>query len=278
MMRSSCAVLVFCRKCDNIETEVVCATVGTVGRMQKKTDTEDLKMEQQKRSFSDIAHMSTLKPGEADDDELEVTEDTEAMDESTEAEEAEETVEEEAAVEMRVEHTEPKYSIQPTPSEKEMVEFLVRHTYCNAAGVAAILLALGAIALVIFNVVRGSNSILAIVLGVIVLFLICNGAFTVVKKAKTYARDLAENPAHRITYTFSDAGFDLERGSEYAGHEWSDTGNILESSTCYYFYIGKTQAFAIPKAQLGDDEQSFRRMVIAHVDPAKIKLKNTDNQ
>lgn len=233
-------------------------------------------MDDNKKSFSDIAHMSTLKDGEtADEVELEDIEviDEEVEDDAAEPAGSEASVEEQAEEPVeRLVHSDPVYEITAQPTEEDMKRFMFSHTYLNPAGIVALVLALGAAGLVVYSIQSASASLMSIILGIAVLFLMCNSALTIYRKAKQYAKDLQEHPEHRITYRFSEAGLDLERGTEYMKHDWSEVTLVRQGKTCYYVYIGKNQAFAIPKVQLGAELDAFTALLRQQVDAKKLKF------
>jgi hypothetical protein len=68
-----------------------------------------------------------------------------------------------------------------------------------------------------------------------------------------------------ITYTFSDAGFDMKRMKEYAPYKYDRIMKVVCGKTAYYVYLGKMRAFLCPKADLGANEETFLQLIRENV-------------
>ena len=68
-----------------------------------------------------------------------------------------------------------------------------------------------------------------------------------------------------ITYTFSDAGFDMKRQTEYASYKYDRIMKVVTGKTAYYVYLGKMRAFLAPKADLGANEEKFLELIRENV-------------
>lgn len=239
-------------------------------------------MDGQKRSIADIAHMSTLSDEEAKELEREDTADN--LEEFYDDDRAENDEEENngegpdasadendsdandvtAAVpkkeKPRMQHTDPMYTVTARPGAKAMFDFMMYHTYHNVAGIASVLIGIGAIAALIYNIINKGETILTILLGVIVVMFLANSPLTIWYRAKKQAELIADS-SNTITYTFSAAGLDMSRGKEYASYNWDRLEKIIEANECYYFYLQKNSAFVIPKENLAGNESGFKKML-----------------
>ena len=234
-------------------------------------------MEGQKRSIAELAHISTLSE-EEEEELLSVDEQEDASEGYDEtAEDDSEDKQDETPVYMkkeekpRMEHTDPAYTVTAKPDAKGMFDFMMYHTYHNVAGIASVLIGIGAIAALVFNLINKGEMMVTVLLVVIILMFLSNSPITIWYRAKKQAQLIADT-ANAITYTFSSVGFDMTRGKEYASYEWNRVEKIIEAEKSYYFYLTKNSAFVLPKEDLMGNEAGFRRM-IENCDAKHLKLK-----
>ncbi|MCR5324913.1 MAG: YcxB family protein [Lachnospiraceae bacterium] len=233
-------------------------------------------MEGQKRSIADIAHMSTLSDDEAkelereegsegyyDDDPLADYDEESGTGDPQDAENGGDDVSSaypKKAEKPRMQHTDPMYKVTAKPEAKDMFDFMLYHTYHNVAGIASVLIGIGAIVALIFNIINKGETMVAVLLAVIVVMFLANSPLTIWYRAKKQAELIADS-SNTITYTFSGVGLDMSRGKEYASYEWSRLEKIIEVQKCYYFYLSKNSAFVIPKEDLLGNEAGFKRIL-----------------
>lgn len=166
----------------------------------------------------------------------------------------------------RIEHTEPKFVINAKPDQKTMFDFMFYHSYANVLGILSILIGLAAIGMVVFSVVQNTGTLQIILFGAVAVMFISNSPFTLWFRAKKQS-DLICDEKNTITYTFSDAGFDMSRGeSEYADFTWENMYKVKEGKLGYYMYIEKNRAFVVPKADLSLNETEFKALLKRHVE------------
>ncbi len=243
-------------------------------------------MEGNKRSIADIAHMSTLSDEEAEElerndaedgsdyDENEYGYDNDDADGSNEGDEADgdnaASAYPKKEEKPRMQHTEPMYTVTARPAANDMFDFMMYHTYHNAAGIASVLIGIGAIVALILNIINKGETMVTVLLVVIVVMFLANSPLTIWYRAKKQA-ELISDGAHTITYGFSSAGLDMTRGKDYASYEWNRIEKIIEAKKCYYFYLSKNSAFVLPKEDLLGNDAGFKR-ILKECGAKKLKL------
>lgn len=229
-----------------------------------------------KKSIAELAAVTTLSAEELEEANRDVDydgdydEDGTAVDYDSESEEggrefsfdtSEDTPAEE---EVRMEHYGDIVTVSAHPTEKEVCGFMFRHTYLSVIGFVAIAAAIASGVFSVIKFIEGEVFPAALAAASFGLFAIYSPA-TLLKKSKEQARNLSTDEG-TIKYTFSDAGLDLLRGEEYAKYDWERVIKVVPAKTSYYVYLGKNRAFITPKADLGDKEESFRALIVKHVE------------
>lgn len=235
--------------------------------MKEKQDVE-FKEEKKASSISRFATLSTLTEEEMEEenegvDEAEEEASDYGYDENNDNEEVVEEYEEESPAEPeeepRLEHTGTTIVLQSKPTEEDIFRFMFRHTYCSALGVIACLMAIGAAFLSVFSFTH--QEIFQGVLFAVIFFVFAvYSPINLLKKARKQSAEMS-SPEGIITYTFSDAGFDMERGDEYAPYAWSRIIKVINGKTGYYVYLEKNRAFIATKLDLASNEATFVDML-----------------
>lgn len=166
----------------------------------------------------------------------------------------------------RIEHTEPMFVINARPDRKTMFDFMLYHSYANVLGILSILLGIGAIVMVVISIVQKSGSIQVGLFGIVAVMFIMNSPAGLWFKAKKQS-ELICDEKNTITYTFSDAGFDMSRGEkEYADFEWDHMYKVKEGELGFYMYLEKNRAFVVPKANIEGNIEDFKSLLKRHVE------------
>ena len=224
-----------------------------------------------KSSISEIAHISTLSEEEL----KEAAAESEYAGSYSEIEDEDEkqsaadymphgSAQETAAKKKRIEHTEPSFVFEAKPDRKCMYEFMFYHSYMNVMGAVSAVLGIAAIVFVIIGIVQKYDLIQIVLFGAIAAMFLANSPLTMWFKAKKQS-DLICDPKNTITYTFSDEGFDMARGTdEYADFSWDKMYKVKEGKTGFYIYIARNRAFVIPKEAVLD-KPGFKSLLKRHV-------------
>ena len=227
-------------------------------------------MEGQKRSIAELAHISTLSEEEEEELAQQTGSGEEAYDENDGYESGEDGQDSNETPETpvymkkeekpKMQHTDPAYTVTAKPDAKSMFDFMMYHTYHNIAGIASVLIGIGAIVALVFNIINKGELLVTVLLAVVIAMFLSNSPITIWYRAKKQAQLIADS-ANTITYTFSSAGFDMTRGKDYAAYEWSRVEKIIESERSYYFYLSKNSAFVLPKEDLMGNESGFKGLI-----------------
>ena len=168
--------------------------------------------------------------------------------------------EQETAKIKRMEHGEPSFTVTASPDEQTMYEFLFYHSYMNVMGIMSVVLGLGAIVMVIVGLIMHFTTIQIVLFGVIALMFLTNSPITLKRRARKQVEMLAD-PKNKITYIFSDEGFDMSRGdSEYADFKWERLCKVKEGRHGFFMYLERNRAFVIPADSL-EDVESFKALL-----------------
>lgn len=240
--------------------------------MQKKTEPP----KRSGRSIAELASLSTLSKEELDEanenvgDNIEYSEDeyddgNEGYDEAedTEGEDTETEEEPKEENEPPMEHYGRVFSFEGKPSEEDVFRFMFYHTYCSVIGVFAVLIVIASVVMAVWSFMDDKIVQGCIFAGVF-LFFIINSPLSLKKRAKKQSESMSHGEGI-ITYTFSDAGFDMKRMKEYAPYKYDRIMKVVCGKTAYYVYLGKMRAFLCPKADLGANEETFLQLIRENV-------------
>lgn len=226
--------------------------------------------EAKKTDISKLAHISTLTEEEL------VEADNELDSETGESAEEQKTVADympgaKASADdkketVRIEHTEPVFRAASKPDRKTMFDFMMYHSYASVPGVLSVVIGIGAIVMVVIGLINKSDTLQIVLFAAVAVMFVANSPVTLWFKAKKQA-ELICDQANTITYTFSDAGFDMSRGEdEYADFEWSHMYKVKESETAFYMYLEKNRAFVVPKADIDGEINEFKELLKRNVE------------
>ncbi len=211
-----------------------------------------------------MAHKTFLSSEEMDESVEGAVTGTEGGEQSVEAYMPAGMHEKETAKVKRMEHSEPSFTVSPTPDEETMYEFLFYHSYKNVMGIMSIVLGLGAVVMVIIGLIMSFTPIQIVLFGVIALMFVTNSPLTLKRRARKQVEMLAD-PKNTITYVFSDEGFDMSRGdNEYADFKWERLCKVKEGKHGFFMYLERNRAFVIPTGSL-EDPDGFRALLKRNV-------------
>ena len=247
-------------------------------KLKEKNDEVTTKKEEQPkrsgRSIAELASLSTLSKEELEeanksaDDAIEYVEDE--NDDNDEYDEAsgdalEENGEEEAEEENEppMEHYGRVFSFEGKPTPQDVFRFMFYHTYCSVIGVFAVLIVIASVVMSVWSFMDG-KTLQGVIFIAVFLFFIINSPLSLSRRAKRQSEQMCTGEGV-ITYTFSDAGFDMKRMSEYAPYKYDRIMKVVNGKTAYYVYLGKMRAFLAPKADLGANEETFLQLIRENV-------------
>lgn len=232
------------------------------------------------RSIAELASLSTLSKEELDeaneesDDEdyEEYEEDGSVVDSENETDEAEDQDSEEETPEDEndppMEHYGRVFTFAGKPTPQDVFRFMFYHTYCSVVGVFAILIVVASIVMSVWSFLD-DKLMQGFLFAAIFLFFIINSPLSLKKRSKKQSESMCSEEG-TITYTFSDAGFDMTRQTEYAAYKYDRIMKVINGKTAYYVYLGKMRAFLAPKADLGENEATFVQLMKKNVKKFKV--------
>ena len=252
-------------------------------KLKEKTDDEAAVKKVQApartgRSIAELASLSTLSEEEleeanedAEEDgsyeeyEDEAAEDADVTDTEEDEEGTEESEEEEEKDknEPPMEHYGRKFSFEGKPTANDIFRFMFYHTYCSVVGVIAILLLVASVVMAVWSFKDG-NMLQGCIFAGVFLFVAINSPLSIRKRSIKQSEAMS-NGEGVITYTFSDAGFDMKRMQEYAPYKYENIMKVVKGKTAYYVYLGKMRAFLATKADLGSNEETFLQLIRENV-------------
>ena len=240
--------------------------------VEKKAET----VKRSGRSIAELASLSTLSKEELDeanenaDDDIEYADDEYEDDEngysdddgSEDDEDAESSDDEQEAEEEKeppMEHYGKVFSFEGKPTENDIFRFMFYHTYFSVIGVIAVLIVIASVVMSVWSFM--DNKVLqGCIFAGVFLFFIINSPLSLKRRAKKQADQMSHGEGI-ITYTFSDAGFDMKRMDEYAPYAYDRIMKVVPGKTAYYVYLGKMRAFLATKADLGANEETFLQLM-----------------
>ena len=248
-------------------------------KLKEKNDEEVVKKAQAPvrtgRSIAELASISTLSEEELEEanEEVEDIEDYEEYEEDTEDNDSENDTEEEGEEEVEeepedkneppMEHYGRKFSFDGKPTADDIFRFMFYHTYCSVVGVIAILLLVASVVMAVWSFKDG-NVLQGCIFAGVFMFVAINSPLSIRKRSKKQSEAMSTGEGV-ITYTFSDAGFDMKRMQEYAPYKYSNIMKVVKGKTAYYVYLGKMRAFLATKADLGANEETFLQLIRENV-------------
>jgi len=258
-------------------------------KLKERSDEEILEKKDNKpvrsgRSIAELASLSTLSEEELEEANESAEDSVEYSDEDDDSEgydgedngEADEESEDGETETDKAEENDPpmehfgrQFTFAGKPTPEDVFRFMFHHTYFSAMGVIAVLLVIASVVMAVWSFIEGKYPQGALFAGVF-LFFVINSPLSLKKRSKKQSESMCSEEG-TITYTFSDAGFDMSRQQEYATYQYDRILKVINGKTAYYVYLGKMRAFLAPKADLGANEETFLQLLNDHIPNFKLK-------
>lgn len=163
-----------------------------------------------------------------------------------------------------------KAEFEISMTKRAMYGFLMYHSYHSFSGIFSIIAGLALLLLFGWCVRTGDDGILYLFFGV--LFLIYQ-PWTLLMAA---ARQVASAPAFRqpLSYAVTEEGISVRQGDEEQTIGWEAVRKVRETSRSLFVYTGKKVAFIWIKEQMGEQENTVRTLLQAHLTPGTCRLRN----
>lgn len=154
-------------------------------------------------------------------------------------------------------------------SKKEMFNFLVRHNYLRFSGICIIVLGIGALLMLLFNLNNKemSQSYKFALLFISLLFIVVEPIMLYTKAGKQVKKNDSVNKP--LTYVFSESGFSISRDEESVEHKYEDVMKVVSTKLSVLIYMSPYTAFIIPKKNIGDNFENFKKLITDNVRNAR---------
>ena len=150
-----------------------------------------------------------------------------------------------------------------------MYRFLIYHTYHGFSGIFSVVAGVVLLALYFLFLRDSVNSWIYPAFGI--LFLVYQ-PWTLYMGA---AKQAKLNPVFKkpLRYSVTNDGITVSQETEANEASWESVLKVRETGQSILVYTSARSAFIWVKSQMGDQEDIVRKLLRAHVDPGKLKLK-----
>lgn len=154
--------------------------------------------------------------------------------------------------------------------KKELYHFLMHHFYTSFSGIFGILLSLAAFVVLLLNIGKGEPFQLLILLIMASLFTILQ-PLQMLQKAE---KQIKVNPVFQkpLHYVVNKRGICVSQNGEASTIEWNEIQRIVETKKAFFVYMNTMNANVIPKEQIMDVKDNFRKLVKENMDKGTYKL------
>ena len=138
-------------------------------------------------------------------------------------------------------------------NKKALTDFVMRSYYTKISGIMSIVLGLGGLVFLVWNLMSENPSIRNILLfGAVAVICLVLNPFTLLTKAKN---QLKTNPSYKapVNYELRPEHLTISVGEESQDLEWNNIYRLRASKSMVAVYTSPYHAFVIPTDELGDD-------------------------
>ncbi len=162
-----------------------------------------------------------------------------------------------------------KFEIQVTTGS--LYRFLMYHTYHELSGIFSIIAGFVILALYVWSL--SSKSVNSWIYLAFSLLFFLYLPWTLYTRA---ARQAKLNPVFKkpLAYVVSDDGILVMQEKDSNEVKWESVLKVRETGKSILVYTSARSAFLWVKSQMGAQEETARKLLLAHVDARKVKLKS----
>lgn len=138
-------------------------------------------------------------------------------------------------------------------NKKALTDFVMRSYYCKLSGIMSIVLGLGGLAFLVWNIASGNPSVRNILLfGAVAVICLVANPMTLLMKAN---KQLKTNPSYKapVSYELRPENLKISVGEESQELEWNNIYRLRASGSMVAVYTSPYHAFVIPTDELGSD-------------------------
>lgn len=156
-----------------------------------------------------------------------------------------------------------EYTFDVKMEPRNMMAFLLRHSYCRVSGIFGLLVSLAALIYLIAqwgnlgNQERFLIAVLASLFTIINPILLCSRAKKQVQNNPHY-----EQP---ITYAMSEEGIITSQGEESVMTPWSSVQRVVSMKNQAAIYTSSVHAFLFPYDSMGENKEAIMAYIKEHI-------------
>lgn len=158
-----------------------------------------------------------------------------------------------------------------TMTDKAMCNFMIYHTYTHFSGIFGVIIGILAAGMAVRKAAM-QDYVGAVVFLVMAFLFLLYLPLSMSQKAK---RQVKNTPMFQkpITYELTEEGIHISQGEEEALNLWENFLKVVSTGQCLVLYVSRMRAVLLPIDQLGELYLPVVKMISAHVEPSKVKIK-----
>lgn len=147
---------------------------------------------------------------------------------------------------------------------KVLYDYSLYHTYHSPTGLLGTIMG----ALLLMNFVN-TKAPLYLIFGIVTIFYLPVALYMNARKQMASV-EAFKMPLH---YRLTEDGIEVSQGDTVQSHEWDAVIKAVSTGRSIILYTGKAVATLFPRADLGEDTVPALRMIAAHIDPKKNRIR-----
>ena len=155
--------------------------------------------------------------------------------------------------------------------EEYMVDFMLRHTYRSFAGIAGLVIGVGAAMLAFSVLAKGDYQAAFPQLLIAFLFLFVTPRNTI-KRAQQQVQK-SEMFQNTLEYEFSEEGVTVRQNGVESLTEWGEFHKAIETQKSVILYVTRLRAIIFPKPCMVNEYPAVVKMIREHMPAAKVKIR-----
>lgn len=156
--------------------------------------------------------------------------------------------------------------------EKDMVDFVMHHSYSSISGWIGVVLSVAAIIYLIVGFNQFDNLVRGALIVIGLLFTVINPIMLYFKaKKQVRVNKMFENP---VDYILNEKYLVIEQNQEQLAMPWENLYIVKETGRSLIVYVTRMRAFIWSKEQLGSLQEEIKSTLLDKMGSARVRLKN----
>ncbi|MCR5655295.1 MAG: YcxB family protein [Lachnospiraceae bacterium] len=173
-------------------------------------------------------------------------------------------VQEEKKDEGPVFEGDPLFEIDVHVTAADLFDFNLRHTYTSPMGLFSELLGILMVAVYFLK----DASVLYLFFGIVVIIYLPVNLYM-----SAHQQSMMEAFRKPLHYAFYEGGMEVSQDENRTSMPWDQMVKAISTANCIVLYTGKRAASLFPRRDLGENTAWLIRVISAHMDPKKVKIK-----